>query len=177
MEIRPDGEVLVRAPRRVSDRWIADFVESRRGWIERHRQEIDRRRRALADVTPLTAAELAELTARAGPEIGALAARYAPVVGVDYGRITIRRQRTRWGSCSSKGNLSFNCLLMLVPEHVREYVVIHELCHRKVMDHSPRFWAEVERVAPDWRDSRRWLRENGGALLARLEARRDERQG
>jgi len=89
-------------------------------------------------------------------------------VGVDYGRITIRSQRTRWGSCSAKGNLNFNCLLMLCPEEVRDYVVIHELCHRKELNHSPKFWAEVEKVCPDHARQRKWLKENGGSLIARL---------
>ena len=97
-----------------------------------------------------------------------LVARYAPVVDVDYGTVTIRAQRTRWGSCSAQGNLNFNCLLMLTPDHVMEYVVVHELCHRKEMNHSARFWAEVERVLPDYRESRRWLKEHGGGLICRL---------
>ena len=64
--------------------------------------------------------------------------------------------------------MNFNCLLSLVPDEVLDYVVVHELCHRKEMNHSPRFWAEVRRVLPDFEASRRWLRDNGGALLERL---------
>ena len=90
---------------------------------------------------------------------------YAPVVGVTYGRITIRNQRTRWGSCSAKGNLNFNCLLMKAPPEVLDYVVVHELCHRLEMNHSPRFWAQVERVLPDYKVSRKWLREHGNELM------------
>ena len=78
------------------------------------------------------------------------AAYYAPLVGVSYERIAIRRQRTKWGSCSSKGNLNFNCLLALAPPAVLDYVVVHELCHRKEMNHAPRFWAEVRRILPDY---------------------------
>ena len=95
-------------------------------------------------------------------------ARFAALVGVTYGRITIRAQKSRWGSCSGKGNLNFNCLLMLCSEDVRDYVVVHELCHRKELNHSPRFWAEVEKVLPGYKVQRKWLKDNGGGLIRRL---------
>lgn len=93
---------------------------------------------------------------------------YAPLVGVTYGRITIRNQKTRWGSCSSKGNLNFNCLLMLTPPEVIDSVVVHELCHRKEMNHSKRFYEEVYRVYPEYDKWNKWLKENGNALISRL---------
>ena len=92
---------------------------------------------------------------------------------VTFGRITIRSQHSRWGSCSASGNLNFNCLLMLAPEAVRDYVIVHELCHRKVMNHSPGFWKEVGAVLPSFQTHRRWLKENGASLLARLPAKED----
>ena len=94
--------------------------------------------------------------------------QFARQMGVTYGRITVRSQRTRWGSCSAKGNLSFNCLLMLCPEEVQDYVVIHELCHRKEMNHSAAFWTEVEKHCPNYRSHRKWLKDNGSALIGRL---------
>jgi len=112
--------------------------------------------------------EVKALARQAAKELPVRVRKFAPLVGVDYGRITIRSQRTRWGSCSAKGNLNFNCLLMLCPEEVRDYVVIHELCHRKELNHSPRFWAEVEKVCPDYARHRKWLKENGGSLIAGL---------
>jgi len=108
------------------------------------------------------------MTAKASEIIDEKVKKFASIIGVDYGRITIRRQRTRWGSCSDKGNLNFNCLLILFPEDVIDYVVVHELCHRKHMNHSAEFYAEVERVIPEYRKCKKWLKENGGLYLGRL---------
>ncbi len=169
LEVRPDGSVLVRAPYAMSKARIRALLEEKRGWILRHRGQVLARQEARKGTAPLTEEELGALMDAARKDMGARAARFAPAVGVSYGRVTIRRQRTRWGSCSAKGNLNFNCLLMLAPPEVRDYVAVHELCHRKYMDHSPRFWAEVERILPDWRERRRWLQVNGDALMARLD--------
>ena len=95
-------------------------------------------------------------------------ARLAPLVGVTYGRITIRNQRTKWGSCSSKGNLNFNCVLMLSPEWVRDYIVVHELCHLKEMNHSAAFWAEVARICPHYKEAKAWLKANSSATIERF---------
>ena len=95
------------------------------------------------------------------------AACYAARIGVRYGRITIRLQKTRWGSCSSKGNLNFNCLLMLAPPEALDSVVVHELCHLKELNHSARFYSEVLRVFPDYRKWQKWLKENGDLIMAR----------
>jgi len=164
LEIRPDGSILVRAPRRMPDRAIGEFVQSKAHWLREKLQKYKNR----PALPPLTDTELDSLKIQARSDLAARAARLAPIVGVSYGRITIRAQKTRWGSCSREGNLNFNCLLMLAPEKVRDYVVIHELCHRKEMNHSPRFWAEVAKVCPGFDAHRRWLQENGGALIARL---------
>ena len=85
--------------------------------------------------------------------------------GVEYQGLSIRGQRTRWGSCSAGGHMSFNWRLLLAPERVLEYVVWHEVCHLRVLDHSPRFWALVERHWPSYREERAWLRANGASLV------------
>lgn len=161
IEITPLGEVLVRAPLRMAKRDIRRFVESRSHWIAAHLARVP-------TVTPLTQEEHRQLILSAKQILPEKAAFYARQMGVSFGRITIRSQKTRWGSCSASGNLSFNCLLMLAPEEIQNYVVVHELCHRKEMNHSSRFWTEVAAVLPDYTDSRNWLKEHGTSLLARL---------
>ena len=165
LEIRPDLQILVRAPYRMTDREIQRFVSDKSDWLEKHLEAARRRMEEQADRQPaITGEELQALAEEAKRVIPERVRQFAPMVGVDYGRITIRNQRTRWGSCSGKGNLNFNCLLMKTPPEIIDYVVVHELCHRKEMNHSPRFWAEVERVLPEYRRARKWLRENGGAI-------------
>ena len=95
-----------------------------------------------------------------------LCERQAPRLGVRYGRIRIAAQRSRFGSCSARGTLSFNWRLALAPEAVFDYVAVHELCHLREANHSPRFWALVEAARPDYRRPRAWLREHGSELLA-----------
>ena len=168
LHITADGKVQVRAPLRTPRPVIRLFVEQHRDWIETHLAARQEKLREAAELGTLSPAELEDLKKRAKKVIPARAAYYAPLVGVSYGRVSIRTQRSRWGSCSGKGNLNFNCLLMLAPAEVLDYVVVHELCHRLEMNHSPRFWAQVERVCPDWKASRRWLRENGDSLMAQI---------
>ena len=89
---------------------------------------------------------------------------YAPRIGVSYGRVTVRNQQTRWGSCSAKGNLNFNWRLILAPEKCLEYVVIHELCHRREFNHSARFWDLVQRQMRDYQVWKDYLKKNGAGL-------------
>ncbi len=164
LEVRPDGSVLVRAPRRLPEKSIREFIAAKEGWLRTKLRKYENR----PSLPPLTAAELERLKKQAKAELPGRVARFAPKVGVTYGKITVRAQKTRWGSCSAQGNLNFNCLLMLTPEEIRDYVVIHELCHRKHMDHSPAFWTEVARACPGYARCRKWLKDNGSSLIARL---------
>ncbi len=95
----------------------------------------------------------------------ARASLYAPQLGVTFGKVRVKGHKTLWGSCAPSGDLNFNWRLTLAPPEVLDYVVIHELAHRLEMNHSRRFWAHVERLCPDHRDRRRWLRKNTEALF------------
>ena len=162
VEITRDRRVLIRAPLGMKEADIARFLELKSSWIESHLS------RPVTTQPPLTAEEKAALVAAALGDIPRRVEKFAPQVGVCVGRITIRCQHTRWGSCSSKGNLNFNCLLMLCPDWVRDYVVVHELCHRREMNHSPRFWAQVAANCPNYAAARRWLRTEGREIMERI---------
>ena len=168
IQIQRNGEVVVRAPLSTSDETIRKVVREKQAWIKKHRDKV---LKAAGDepVQPLKEAEIRELADRALLVIPPKVATFAKELGVTYGRITIRNQRTRWGSCSAKGNLNFNCLLMLVPEQVLDSVIVHELCHRKVMNHSKAFYAEVLRVFPEYYECSAWLKEHGPAIMRRME--------
>ena len=163
IRITENGTVEVRAPLHLADAQIHRFVLSKEKWIRKHLEN----RKAPA-LPPFTPEEVQALADKALETIPKRVAHFAELVGVTYGRITIRNQKTRWGSCSAKGNLNFNCLLMLAPPQVLDYVVIHELCHRKEMNHSARFWAAVERFCPEYKAARTWLKQNGASLIGRL---------
>lgn len=167
IELKTEG-IIVRAPKGMSRQKIDAFLEQKRSWIEKHWVKVQAQKDVLEEKKPFTMQEIQELADKALVVIPEKVKKYAPLVGVTYGRITIRNQRSRWGSCSSKGNLNFNCLLMLCPDEVVDYVVVHELCHRKHMNHSAQFYAEVERVFPDYRRCRKWLKDNGGVYISRL---------
>ncbi len=171
IEIRPDMRVVVRAPEKIPQNEIMKFVEEKQNWIKKHlvqmyfkAEEIKKQKKEPA----LTNADIEKLCQKALSVIPDKVKYYAEIMGVTYGRITIRNQKTRWGSCSSKGNLNFNCLLMLMPDKVLDYVVVHELCHLKQMNHSKKVWKEVERYMPDYKNYKKWLNENGGALIERM---------
>lgn len=162
------GELIVRAPLPVSDAEIRTFVLQHKDWIEKHLCLAAERQKTLDAVEPLSWEEIQALAAQALQVIPERVRYYAPKVGVTYGRITIRNQRSRWGSCSSQGNLNFNCLLMLTPPEVIDSVVVHELCHRKQMNHSKQFYEEALRVMPDYWTWDKWLKENGTLLMKRM---------
>ncbi|MBR2278344.1 MAG: M48 family metallopeptidase [Eubacterium sp.] len=168
LEIKPDGRVIARAPMRMKQSEIDKFIGEKSAWIEKHLQKLQEAQMQQGSVEKLNDEDIQALADKALEYIPKRVEYYAPLVGVDYGKITIRNQKTKWGSCSSKGNLNFNCLLMLTPPEVIDSVVVHELCHRKEMNHSRKFYDEVLRVYPDCHKWNKWLKDNGNAIMARM---------
>ena len=141
LKVDLDGMITVRAPYRMPVQTADWFVEGHRDWIE---VRLKAGARIMAERPSYTDKERAEGRKRAAEVIETRCRYYAPVMGVSYGTVTIREQKTRWGSCSMKGNLNFNWKLVLMPSEILDYVVVHELAHRIQMNHSAAFWAEVE---------------------------------
>ena len=181
IQINPDLSVTVRAPIYASQREIGRILKEKEGWIQKHIEKIreqEAKRKEMygekgeygksAEREYLSNEEIHKLAEKALEYIPKRVSYFAKQIGVTYGKITIRNQKTRWGSCSSKGNLNFNCLLMLTPPEVIDYVVVHELCHRKEMNHSGAFWAEIEKVIPSYKEQVKWLKENGGKIIGRM---------
>jgi len=193
--VEPTGAVEVVLPRRAAQREAAAAVAELRPWIDRRLAEADALREALAargDGLPYLGDTL-QLRREPGrtrahrrgdtllfgdrvqierwyrrmarEEVVPLLDEAVEALGVDYTSVRIANQRTRWGSCSTTGAMSFNWRLLLGPFEILEYVVWHEACHLVHMDHSRRFWSLLERHLPDYRTSRRWLKDNGATLV------------
>lgn len=169
IQVNSDLSVTVRVPSLASQKDIERILKEKEAWICKHIEEIKKKKEKYEaePAQKLTHEELMLLADKALDVIPGRVEYFANLIGVTYGRITIRNQKTRWGSCSSKGNLNFNCLLMSTPSEVLDYVVVHELCHRKEMNHSKAFWTEVEKALPDYRDAVKWLKEEGSQIMQR----------
>ncbi|MBQ6637691.1 MAG: M48 family metallopeptidase [Lachnospiraceae bacterium] len=168
MRIKDEETVLVQAPLYATKKDIDAFVHKHARWIEIHIRKTHEKEEYLKRLPKLSETELKHLVADAKRQIPKRVAYYAPLVGTGYGRITIRKQKSRWGSCTTDGNLSFNALLMLTPPEVLDSVVVHELCHRLEMNHSEAFYQNVYRVFPEYDKWNKWLKDNGDLLIARL---------
>ena len=164
IQITKDGEVLVRCPNRMSESAVRQFVAQKEEWIRKHLRNHSERMAA----ERFTPQQLETFATQTKEKLETQLPCWAEKIGVSYQKVTVKKQRTLWGSCSSKKNLNFNCLLALVPQEVFEYIMVHELCHLKEMNHSAQFWAEVERVIPDYRNCRKWLKEQGNYLIERI---------
>lgn len=166
LEVTQDLQVILRAPSWVKDRDIDRFLTERESWIINSIEKLSQKQKEQEKIKPLTLEEVRALKRKARVIIPPRVDYYADIIGVKYGHISIRCQKTLWGSCSYEHNLNFNCLLMLVPEPVLDYVIVHELCHILELNHSERFWNHVASVLPDYKKRRNWLKTNGSAIIA-----------
>lgn len=165
IEVTAEGDVIVRAPAGFPDDKIREFIDKKQDWILSH---VKTARESYQAMPSYSYDEIKNFADKASVVIPPRVRYYAGLMGITYGRITIRNQKTRWGSCSAKGNLNFNCLLVLLPDEILDYVVVHELAHRVELNHSPAFWAIVEKYIPDYKKRRKWLKDNGGQYIQRL---------
>jgi predicted metal-dependent hydrolase len=172
LEVPWGGPARLTVPRSATRADVERVLAERSQWIEKQR----RRQVPRLGLERLAVTE-SDTRDRVREVVSALAEREAERLGVAYRRIRIGGQRTLWGSCSARGTLSFNWRLVLAPPEVVDYVVVHELCHLLVPNHSQSFWSLVERHRPGWRDQRAWLREYAPELLAFSPADRSARMG
>lgn len=149
------AEIIVRAPRAVSEKRIAEIVERHKEWIEK---QLEKQKLSRIKDTPLTDGQIKLLKKNAKQILKYKTEYFAKIMGINYGRITITSAKTRFGSCSSKGDISYSYRLVLYPEEAVDYVVVHELAHRKEMNHSPAFYKIIEAVLPDYKARRALLK-------------------
>lgn len=168
ISISPDGQITVRVPLRTTEKEISHLLIDKRIWIITKYLEVQeqQKNRPVSDLTDTQRAALEQRYIAAAKEyFPKRAAYFQQFTGGSYNRITIRDQKTRWGSCSARGTLSFNWRLMLAPPAILDYVVVHELCHLTHMNHSAAFWQKVASVYPDYRTARKWLKDHGQELV------------
>jgi predicted metal-dependent hydrolase len=165
IRVRPDGSVRVTVPRWGSRRHAELFAEEQRSWIQRQQAAL---RATATGRLAYTPEAIGALRRRAAFELPDQLRRLAARHGLHVSRISVRNQRSRWGSCSPSGHICLNWRLILMPDGVRDYVLIHELMHLRRLDHSRHFWRLVEHACPGHADARRWLRENRHLLEDRI---------
>ncbi|MCR5357494.1 MAG: M48 family metallopeptidase [Lachnospiraceae bacterium] len=167
ISIEKDGSVILRAPYWCSKKEALQFLFEKQDWIERTRERVMEEEK-IRKFYSFSDEELNDIKRRAKIILPSMVRDIAGQMGEEYGRVTIRAQKSRWGSCSLKKNLNFNCLLILLPENVQRYVIVHELCHLKEMNHSKAFWREVAKYQPTYKEDRKQLNSEGRKLINRL---------
>ncbi len=150
-----DGKITVRAPKGTSKSIIESFITKNKKWVETH---IEKEKARIDKFEALSNDDIKKIKKDAKGYLSQRTAYYANIMGLKYGRITITSAKTRFGSCSSKGNISYSYRLMLYPELARDYVVVHELAHLVEMNHSKRFYSIIEKYMPDYKLRKRMLK-------------------
>ena len=151
-----DEGLVVRAPFGTSEKRINDVISKHILWIEKH---LEKREKRIEKESALSEGDVRALKKNAKKVLSTKTEYYASIMGLKYGRITITSAKTRFGSCSSKGNISFSYRLMLYPEAAIDYVVVHELAHLVEMNHSPAFYKVIESVLPDYKERKKLLKQ------------------
>ena len=158
LRVLDDGTLRVTLPRWGSKREALAFVERSTSWIVSQQLQAQARPAIVHRGEPA-------LRKRALEELPPALLSLARTHGITVTRVSVRNQRSRWGACSARGSITLNWRLILVPDFVRDYVMIHELMHRRELNHSRRFWRHVEAACPRYEDARRWLRTDGQQLF------------
>lgn len=160
--VKSSSGVRVAVPRRSSIKQAREFVNLKKSWIKKHLEKLElaeqHNRLKQADMPPIDRAEAGKILVN---RLEYLARKH----GFEYNRVSIRQQKTRWGSCSSLKNISLNAQLVRLPADLMDYVLLHELVHTRIYNHSPRFWAELDRYAGNARAMSKRLRQTGLGLL------------
>lgn len=162
LQIAPDSTLVIRAPQRLAEKDICGFISRQMPWILKKQRQM----REFQSSRPpqLSDEEKKKYKNEARELISRRTKYFSEIMGARYSKIRIGDASTRWGSCGPTGNLNFNWRLVLAPGEVVDYVVIHELAHLSIKDHSARFWKLVARYCPEHLERRRWLRKNGSSL-------------
>ena len=165
IQITTEGSVKVRAPKNCPRSSIDRFLKEKEAWVLKYVEKAKQTPQPAPQ--PLTTRQRSRYIKIARDIFTQKTAYYASIMHVFYGRISIREQKTRWGSCSSQGNLNYNWRLIFAPEDVLDYIVVHELAHRKEMNHSAAFYNIVEEILPNYKSCQKWLRDNGAMLWSK----------
>lgn len=168
VSVLPDKRVLVKAPYGTPERMVQEFLITKKTWITNQIEKQTREVQNAESLGLLSDDEIKQIKKKARKIFPERVEYWAKKIGVTYGRISIRLQTSRWGSCAQNGNLNFNCLLVIMPSEVLDSVVVHELCHRKYMNHSKDFYTEIDKVFPEYKRCKQWLKENGGIYMKRV---------
>lgn len=166
--IQEDGSLMIKAPLYMNKETIERFLNQKRYWIYKQAKRMEDNRK---NQIVYSREQESVLRQQARIKLTERTDYYKKILGVEYKRIRIADQKTRWGSCSSTGTISYNWHLVLLPDAILDYVVVHELCHLQHMNHSKDFWDLVECILPDYRSRRKWLKENGERYLATYTAK------
>lgn len=159
LKIKSDGIIVVTKPKRVSVKQVEDFIFKKNEWIKKHLEEIKSRPKIVRE--KISKEDYDKYRIQTLKIVNEKIEKYNKHYNFSYKTITIRDQKTRWGSCSRKGNLNFNYKLALISDHLVDYVVVHELCHLGEFNHSLKFWNLVEQTIPDYIERKKELRRIG----------------